>query len=71
MVLQNALGEPRAEEVLPFSCRSKCRSESIKRKPAQVHFIRSGPTESGTDAAVRSRTSADFNLDVTGPNASV
>lgn len=71
VILQNALGELRAEEVLPFSCRSKCRSKSIKRKPAQVCFIRSGPTESGTDAAVRSRTSADFNLNVTGPNASV
>lgn len=63
--------EPRAEEVLPFSCRSKCRSKSIKRKPEQVCFIRSGPTESGTDAGVRSRASADFNLNVTSPNPSI
>lgn len=45
---------------------SKCRSKLIKRKLRQLCFIHSGWIERHAEAAVRTQTSADFNLKVTG-----
>lgn len=49
-----------------FHFMSKCRSHSIKQKPRQVCFIHCGWIKSHNEAAVRSQTSADVNLNVMG-----